>query len=442
MPTQPPGAARRSRTWLPVAAAAAGVALLVGATITAINLAGAFDDPPVTPTPAPTGPDAALTSVVNPSDAKGGTLRLLHSGDFDSLDPGDMYLASSWNFSRLYARPLLTYTGGPGARGGGRLAPDLAMGRGQASADLKTWTYRLRSGLKYEDGTPVTAADVRYAVARTFATDVLSLGPGYFRELLDAGDYAGPYEDGGLDGFTGVTAPDAQTVVFHLKEPYAEFDHVAAMPQTAPVPQAKDTGADYGNRPFSTGPFKVEGHQEGKSITLVRNTAWSGDSVRKQLADRIEVTLNVGGDELDQRLLAGSADLDVSGVGLQAQSRTRALADPAVKEDTDSAPTGFLRYIALSTKVAPFDNVHCRRAVQYAVDRTAIVQTVFGGPRPPRPRPACCRRPSPGGSGSTRTRWGRPRPGRSSRPAAGRTASAPASPSARACSGTGPSPRC
>jgi peptide/nickel transport system substrate-binding protein len=379
------GAGRRIRPWLPLTAAAAGVVLVAGVTIAAVRLVGSDDDPSGPPTPtARAGADAALTGVVRPSDAKGGTLKLVNSGDFDSLDPGNMYLAGSWDFSRLYARPLVTYTGGSGAQGGGRLTPDLASGLGQASPDLKTWTYRLRPGLKFEDGTRVTARDVRYAVARTFAVDVLFNGPSYFRDLLDAGDYAGPYKDGDLDGFTGVTAPDDRTVVFHLKEPYAEFDHLAALPQTAPVPQAKDTtggGTDYATRPISTGPYKVESHENGKSVVLVRNPYWSADGIRKQLADRIEVALNVGADAADQRLLAGEADLDVGGTGLQPASVARALTDPNIRKNTDSAPTGFLRYVALSTKVVPFDNVHCRRAVQYAVDRSALVRTVYGGPQ-------------------------------------------------------------
>jgi ABC-type transport system substrate-binding protein/serine/threonine protein kinase len=373
--TRPPRRARRP--WLPVAAAAAGVALVAGIGVVAVQLVSS-DEPPPKPTPSPVA-DAALTRVVNPSTAKGGTLRLLHSFDFDSIDPGDMYQTASWNFSRLYARPLLTYKSVPGTEGL-RPTADLAAGPGQPSEDLKTWTYRLRPGLKYEDGTPVTAKDVRYAVARTFAADVLGNGPAYFRELLAAGTYAGPYKNKDLNGFTGVTAPDDQTVVFHLNKPFADFDYLAALPQTAPVPQAKDTGADYKKRVISTGPYKIESYVADKSITLLRNPNWSGDGIRKQLVDRIEVNVEANADVIDSRLMAGEADLDVTGSGLQDASRAKAVTAATLRRNTDNPTTGFLRYVALSTKVAPFDNVHCRRAVQYAVDRNAA-QTAFGGPQ-------------------------------------------------------------
>ncbi|MGI5231898.1 ABC transporter substrate-binding protein [Actinoallomurus sp. CA-142502] len=380
--TTPPPGVRKNRRWLPAVAASAGVVLVAAASVAIVQLTRKGDHP----SPGPTGKagvaaaaDAALTKVVNPSTAKGGTLRLTQPSDFDSLDPGDMYLAGSWNISRLYARSLLTYRAGAGAAGL-RPVPDLANGPGQPSDDLKTWTYKLRSGVKFEDGTPVTAKDVRYAVARTFATDVFFLGPQYFREMLDAGSYAGPYKDKNLDDFDGVTTPDDQTVVFHLKKPFADFDYLAALPQTAPVPGTKDTGAQYKNHPVSTGPYKFESYSPGKSLSLVRDPAWGSDGIRTQLPDRIEVQFGLAADAVDQQLLGGQADLNPSGVGLADAARAKAFTDPSLKKNTDSLTSGYLRYIALSTKVAPFDNVHCRRAVQYAVDRTAV-QTADGGPQ-------------------------------------------------------------
>ena len=370
---RPPGSARRR--WLPAVATAAGVALGAAATVVVVELGRS--DPPPRKQPVASAVDAALTKVVNPSTTKGGTLKMQQPADFDSLDPGNMYYTGSWNFSRLYARSLLTYPGKPGTAGL-RPVPDLATGLGEASADLKTWTYRLRDGGTFEDGTLVTAKDVRYAVARTFAADVLASGPGYFRELLDAGTYAGPYKDTDLNHFTGVTTPDDRTVVFHLKKPLADFDYLVAMPQTAPVPAAKDTGADYQKHPISTGPYKIEQYTAAKSVSLVRNPSWRPDGIRTALPDRIEVTLGQNADSVDQQLTNGQTDLNPDGTGLQAVAKAKVLADPNLKKNTDTLTTGFLRYVALSTKVAPFDNVHCRLAVQYAVDRTAT-QTAAGG---------------------------------------------------------------
>src|SRR5829696_9179447 len=112
------------------------------------------------------GFNAATTSVVNPSETKGGTLKFANPGDWDSLDPGETYYAYAWNFARLYGRSLLMFKSAPGKEGN-TLVPDLAEGLGQSSDDGKTWTYKLRKGVKFEDGTEVTSKDVKYAVLRS-----------------------------------------------------------------------------------------------------------------------------------------------------------------------------------------------------------------------------------------------------------------------------------
>ncbi|MCW2915491.1 MAG: transporter substrate-binding protein [Actinomycetia bacterium] len=322
---------------------------------------------------------------VNQSSHTGGTLRMLRTGDFDSLDPGNMYYATAWNFSRLYARPLLTFKSQPGDASLD-IVPDLATGKGEASADLKTWTYKLKPGAKYADGTAVKAADVKYAVARSnYSPEVMEKGPVYFRQyLLNPNGYKGPYKDKNLDDFKGVTTPDDQTVVFHLTQPFAEFDYLATIPQTAPVPQAADVGAkggvNYTKYVVSTGPYKIDSYEPGKSIALSKNTNWdaSSDPERKQAVDKITVQLGVSADEVDNRQLSGDAEIDVQGNGVNAAARSKILSDPKLKKNADNPNSGFLWYTAISHLVAPFDNLHCRKAVQYAVDKTAY-QAAYGG---------------------------------------------------------------
>lgn len=107
--------------------------------------------------------NAGVGKVYNASDAKGGTIRFAISEDWDSVDPGDTYYGLSWNFLRNYTRTLVTFKSDPGAP---KLVPDLAKELGKPSNDAKTWTYTLRDGLKFEDGTPITSKDIKYAVAR------------------------------------------------------------------------------------------------------------------------------------------------------------------------------------------------------------------------------------------------------------------------------------
>lgn len=329
---------------------------------------------------ASTSYNEGVTKIVNPSDAKGGTLRFVSSSDFDSMDPGNMYYAFAWDFSRLYARPLTTFKSQPGKA---TIVPDLATSLGQHSPDLKTWTYHLKPGIKYDDGTPVKAQDVKYAVARSnYAPDVLNKGPTYFSQyLVNPNNYKGPYKDKNLDDFKGVTTPDDSTVVFHLKAPFAEFDNLVSIPQTAPVPQAKDTGDSYQQHVVSTGPYKLDSYEPGKGATLSKNPYWdaSTDPNRKQLVDKITFQANVQADDVDNRLLNGQADVDLAGSGVQAAARAKVLTNAQYKSRLDDPLTTFIWYIPIDMQVKPFDNVHCRRAVEYGVDKT-LFQSAYGGP--------------------------------------------------------------
>ena len=123
--------------------------------------------------------DAASTSVVNPSDKKGGTLKFANPGDWDSLDPGETYYGYAWNFVRMYGRSLMMFQSAPGKEGN-QLVPDLAEAPGQSSDGGKTWTYKLRKGVKFEDGTEVTSADVKYAVLRSTDKQTFPNGPTYW----------------------------------------------------------------------------------------------------------------------------------------------------------------------------------------------------------------------------------------------------------------------
>ena len=328
------------------------------------------------------GFDGALHAVVNPSDRTGGTIVFDSSSSPDSTDPGNTYYADMWNIVRLYGRSLVTYRSEPGAAGL-QLVPDLATSLGKVSDHGSTWTYHLRSGIRFEDGTIVTSQDVKYAVERSFARGVLPLGPSYFSILLKDPSYPGPYKDQtpGKLGLTSVTTPDPATIVFHLQRPFSEFDYVVALPQTVPVPPTKDRGANYQLHPMSTGPYKFQSYQLDKQFTLVRNPYWNPatDPNRKRLASRIVVNLNVNPDMVDANLIHNFAQVNLDGTGVQAAARAQVLTSPALKSNADDVPTDLLWFTYINTKVKPLDDVHCRRAVEYAADKTAF-QTAYGGP--------------------------------------------------------------
>jgi peptide/nickel transport system substrate-binding protein len=332
----------------------------------------------------PSGFNAAVNGVVNPSNHKGGTLSFGLSSTPDSTDPGNTYYAFMWNFTRLYTMPLMTYKSSPGSQGL-QVVPDLATAPGTVSNNGLTWTYHIKPNVKFEDGTTVTSADVKYAVERTFDRSLFPLGPSYYPLLLggNASTYPGPFKDRSknLMGLTAIDTPNATTVVFHLAKPFADFNYVAAIPQSAPVPPNKDTGANYQLHPMSTGPYKFQSYQLNKQLTMVPNTFWNPatDPQAKQLPSKVTVTMNMNANDIDNRLLAGDLSVDMAGTGVQAAARAKILSSTSLKAQSDNPISGFLWFAYLNTIVKPMNNVHCRMAIEYAANKTNL-QTAYGGP--------------------------------------------------------------
>jgi peptide/nickel transport system substrate-binding protein len=350
------------------------------ATALLVSACGGGSEPTTDSAGAEAAFNAALTGVVNPSETKGGTLRFANPGDWDTLDPGETYYGYSWNFARLYGRSLLMFKVAPG-KASNDLVPDLAEGLGEPSADGKSWTYKLRQGVKYDDGTEVTSADVKHAVLRSTDKETFPNGPAYFEAILDLPEgYQGPYKSKDVNTDSAIETPDDYTIVFHTKQPFASFDYLAQLTQTMPVPAAKDTGAKYRNTILSTGPYKFEGLQPGKSFNLVRNDQWdqATDPNRKALPDRYEVTLNVNADDIDNRVISGDLDVDIAGSGAQPASLSRVLQDEDLKAKADNPIISRLWYTSINPTVAPFDNIECRKAVMFAMDQTGY-QTAYGG---------------------------------------------------------------
>jgi peptide/nickel transport system substrate-binding protein len=323
--------------------------------------------------------DAAVGQVFNPSEETGGTLRFAITEDWDSVDPGDTYYGLSWNLLRTYGRTLTMFNPVPGP-GSAEVIPDLAESLGTPSDDARTWTYTLREGVTFEDGTPITSQDVKYAVMRTIDKDVLVNGPTYFGDYLDIEeDFVSPFEDPDTDT-AAIETPDDRTIVFHLKEPFGGFDYFAQLPATVPVPKDADTGVQYKEHVVSSGPYMFEEYNEGVGFTLVRNPNWdpATDPNRPALPDGYEVTLGVNQDDMDNRIISGDLDVDLAGNGVGAAARTRILNDEALLARSDNPGAARLWYTSINPKVAPLDNIECRKAILYAADRTGY-QTAYGG---------------------------------------------------------------
>jgi len=394
----------RDRSRRRILAGAAVVVLVVVLAVSCLGGSGGRADVPVLEGE----PNAAVTGLRAPSEKSGGTLRVV-AADVDSLDPQRSYLPGVWNLMRLYTRTLVTYSTEPGATD--TLVPDLATDLGTESEDGLSWTFTLREGVLFENGRAITAEDVKYGIQRSFASDVIVGGPTNVVDLLDdpANPYPGPYSTEEDDpDLVSVETPDARTIIFRLRTPQPDLPFVMALPSSSPVPVEADTRTEYGNDPVSSGPYAITSVDPATGILLDRNPHWDAatDTVRTALPDQVVVRTGLSGVERDQALLAGSADVDMTGTGVQAPTTARLAADEdnPVRNRVDDVTTGALRLLALPTIVAPMDNADCRAAVAAAIDRQTIQDSLGGaanvvrrstlwprvldgGPEDPDPRP-------------------------------------------------------
>jgi peptide/nickel transport system substrate-binding protein len=326
-----------------------------------------------------------ITKVVNPSNTPSkGTMVIDAAVTPDSTDPQNTYYAFMWDFDRLYTESLMTYKSCPGACGL-QLVPGLATGPGVVSDNGLIWTYHIRPNVKFQNGVTVTSQDVKYGIERSFAKNILPGGPIYYQVLLNDPKYPGPYTDPSknLMGLTSVTTPNSTTIQFHLLAPFADFNYVVAIPQSAPVLPSWDSGshggANYQLDPISTGPYEFQSYTLNKQLVLVKNPYWNAadDSQAKQLVSKIIVNFNMNQNTVDQDQIANYADLDLQGLGVQTAARAKILSTPSLKANADNPVNNFLRFAYINDVVIP--NVHCREAIEYAADKITL-QDAYGGP--------------------------------------------------------------
>jgi len=215
----------------------------------------------------------AKAPVAVPSDAaKGGTFTVLTNQVPSTLDPTQAYYVDSTAIlSDLVLRSLTQYAY-DAKTNDMQLIPDMATDLGRPSQDNKSWTFTLRDGLKYEDGTPVKAEDVAYAVKRSFAIAELPDGPTYQTTFfLDGDKYKGPFKDKGA--YKGVEV-NGNDITIKMRRPFTDMDYYASFPAFTAIPQAKDNPQTYGKKPLATGPYKFADYKPGSELKLVKNDQW------------------------------------------------------------------------------------------------------------------------------------------------------------------------
>jgi peptide/nickel transport system substrate-binding protein len=314
-----------------------------------------------------------------PAGAKpGGTLRVLSEADFDHLDPQQEYVSDALSYGQLFHRTLTQYIEDPEGDGPLQLVGDLATSAGETTDNGKTWKYTLRDGIKFDDGTPITSADVAYGVARSFS-DFGVQGPQYLQNALDpTRAYKGPYTGQLLP--PGVTTPDAKTIIFTFDKPHAEIPYLLEFPTSTPVPQAKDTKEQYDVTFVSSGPYKTKEYKKDVSLTLEKNTNWdpNSDPIRTQFADTIVFDFTVDSQTQTNRLKAATGDdaFAVMSANVPPAQIAEVKGDADVMKRVTASPTPFVTYLYINT--SRVTDVDVRRALNYSFDRDAYIKAVGG----------------------------------------------------------------
>ena len=194
----------------------------------------------------------------------------------------------------------------------------MATDTGTASNGGKTWQFTLRDGMKWENGNPVTCADVAYGVSRQFDIGLTEGGPVYAVSYLDIptdeegnSAYAGPADGTGQELFDKAVVCDGNTITFNLNQPVPDFNYAVTLGFSA-VPADMAAGVEYGDKPMSNGPYKISEYAKGKGgkLVLVRNEAWSADSdpYRKAYPDSWVVNFGIEESVADQRVIQSSGE--------------------------------------------------------------------------------------------------------------------------------------
>jgi peptide/nickel transport system substrate-binding protein len=319
------------------------------------------------PTPAPAIPGAK----------PGGTITWLEDGAPEHLDPQEIYVSDALTIETLIYRHLTNYIEDPNG-GTLKVVGDLATNTGETTDGGKTWTYHLRSGIKFSDGTPITSKDIAYGLARSFGP-FGAQGPQYAQQALDPDKTFTP--DKG-DVPPGVTMPDDKTIVFTLKDAHPEWPYVMALPTSTPVPKAKDDGAKYEADFVESGPYMKDGtYDQTTKLTLKKNPNWdaSTDPIRHQYADKFVFDFNGGSrDEMTQRLIADQGDDQTAlSTYVVAQANiSQVQGDPNLLKRTATGPTPFVDYININTQRVT--DLKVRQALNWAFDRGAYITAVGG----------------------------------------------------------------
>ncbi|WP_246811391.1 ABC transporter substrate-binding protein [Mesorhizobium sp. AA22] len=307
---------------------------------------------------------ARAEDAVDPNAKPGGAITITYKDDVATLDPAIGYDWQNWSMIKSLFDGLMDYE--PGTT---NLRPDLAESY-EIAPDGKSFTFKLRQGVKFHNGREMTADDVKYSLDRVANPKTQSPGAGFFGSIKGHEDVAA----GKAESLAGVTVVDPYTVKFELTRPDATFLHVMAINFSHVVPkeEVEKYGADFGKHPVGTGAFKLAEWTLGQRVVFERNP----DYWHKGLPHLDKVSFEIGQEPIVALLRLQKGEIDIPGDGIPPAKFQEVMADPEQKARVVEGGQLHTGYITMNTTMAPFDNVKVRQAVNMAINKDRIVQLI------------------------------------------------------------------
>jgi peptide/nickel transport system substrate-binding protein len=316
-----------------------------------------------------------------PRGVKRGTLRVFSESDVDALDPGVAYMAFDFALLRGMVRELYSFDSRVEGERSLQPVPDLADGPYQLSADGRTYTFKIRREVRYAPpvNREVQAEDFVYAVERQLDPGHPSPNP-YSRLIRGADDFAA----GRASTISGMRALNRHTLRITLDQPASDFPSLLTLPFFSPVPKKYASryalGRDYGQHLIASGPYRLRQYTPGRTIELVRNENWDPrtDPLRHAWVDKVSVTIGKSEDEIQQSLEDGLADVNLDAVPPPVADLQRLSDDPTLSKQFTIQTTGCVHYLTMQMDAGPTRELAVRQAVNYAIDRQAVVLAIGG----------------------------------------------------------------
>jgi peptide/nickel transport system substrate-binding protein len=356
-----------------------------------------------------TGDDATDTPSADPENLAGGTLTMAMLADVTAaFDPQKEYYSVTWEYYRCcLLRTLMSYEGVPTDEGGADIFPDLAAEEPTQSEDGLTWTFTIKPGLMYappKDDTEITAQDFIRAMEREANPKANVGGYSFYYSVIEGFD---EFSAGDADTITGMSAPDDHTLEITTTTEIGDLGYRFAMGAAAPIPPddegermgvAEGHDRNYGRFLVASGPYmfegsesmdfsvdakdqtEAEGYVPGRQIVLVRNPSYdkSTDGLRDAFPERIEVRIGGDNDDLYNQVAAGELDFVVDGA-VPPEKIREYQTNPDLQDRINVYPSDAVRYVSFNLAMPPFDDIHVRRAVNWAFDKQGWRQ-LRGGP--------------------------------------------------------------